>query len=291
MVHCRQAVTGHLVNAQFRRRAKTVFGRTEHAIGMVAVPLKLQHHVHHVLEDLGSGQRPLLGDVAHHEQWGARGLRPSGEGGRGFTDLAHRTRHAILVWQVQSLHRIDHHKGRSFRAKRVKDSGNLRLWENQHLRCDVAEAVGPHADLFCTLFPAHIQDLGPCVSDRQGHLQHQRRLADARLTTEQNHAAWHRTASKHPIELFVAHVQARQLGDADVHQRADLRRLKLGETRPGRSLRHGRHRLLGQGVPRLAIAALPHPLRMGVSALGADEALLGLGHVPVIANGRCSPCR
>ena len=46
------------------RRAKSVFGGAQDAVGKVTVSFKLQDGIHHVLEDFGSSNGPVFGDVA-----------------------------------------------------------------------------------------------------------------------------------------------------------------------------------------------------------------------------------
>ena len=126
----------------------------------MSVAFKLQDHVHHVLQDLGACQRTFLGDVAHHEERGARGFRVRGQGGSRFADLTHRPRHAILVRQVQGLNGVDHHKGGFLPPQRVQHSRNLGLRVDQQRRRDGPQSVGPHPDLFRTFLAADVQHLG-----------------------------------------------------------------------------------------------------------------------------------
>ena len=66
---------GHLEDGELVRRAEAVLRRAQHAVGVVAVALELEHAVDEVLEHARPGDRAVLRHVADEERRDARLLR------------------------------------------------------------------------------------------------------------------------------------------------------------------------------------------------------------------------
>jgi hypothetical protein len=67
-----KSIRSHLVDAQFRGAAKAVLDGPDDAEKVMTVALKLEHSVHHVLQDLGACYAPILGDMTHENDRGTR---------------------------------------------------------------------------------------------------------------------------------------------------------------------------------------------------------------------------
>ncbi len=70
-------------------------------------------------------------------------------------------------------------------------------------------ALGPHLDLLLRLFARNVKYL--FVRKRERDLQHQRGLADARLTANQHQGATHDPAAQHAVQLDIGRADARFL--------------------------------------------------------------------------------
>src|SRR5436305_15195926 len=61
--HLSHAFLLHVEDADLMRRAETVFHAAQEAIGMEAVTFKIEDSVDHMLQDFGTGNVALLGDM------------------------------------------------------------------------------------------------------------------------------------------------------------------------------------------------------------------------------------
>ena len=75
-------------------------------------------------------------------------------------------------------------------------------------------AVGTHAQLLRALLARDIQHTAR--TDAQHVLQHQRGLADARLTTQQHDAPLHQSATEHAVEFVAGQMDAGLVLGADL---------------------------------------------------------------------------
>ena len=69
-----QASRRHLEHADLVGGAEPVLGRAQDAEGVAAVALEIEHGVDHVLDHLGAGDLPVLGDVADQHEGDALAL-------------------------------------------------------------------------------------------------------------------------------------------------------------------------------------------------------------------------
>ena len=81
--------------------------RPEHAIGVAAVALEVQHGVHRVLEHARAGDRAVLGDVPDEQRGRPAALGPLDQARSDLAHLRHAARDGVEVGRVQRLHRVD----------------------------------------------------------------------------------------------------------------------------------------------------------------------------------------
>ena len=53
MIHSGQSGSAHFIQPQFRCGAKTILYGAQHAIRMMPLAFKLEHHIDHVFQNLG----------------------------------------------------------------------------------------------------------------------------------------------------------------------------------------------------------------------------------------------
>ena len=111
---------------------------------MVPVPLELKDDVHHVLEDLGARNGPLLRDVPHKDHGGVGFLGVLDELGRRFPYLRNAPGRGLYAVGVQGLDRIDdHHFGVDLRNE-VEDVLGSRFGQHKAVFRPLYESLGPH---------------------------------------------------------------------------------------------------------------------------------------------------
>ena len=86
-----QAVVPHLVDTQFGGTSETVLYASEDTVHIVLVALELKHGVHDVLQNLGTCQGALLGDVADEQDAHSARLGIAQERGGTLAYLRERT--------------------------------------------------------------------------------------------------------------------------------------------------------------------------------------------------------
>ena len=82
ILHLPETCAGHLENGYLGRRSEAVLDAAQDAVRVTGVALELQDHVHDVLQDLRSGDGPVLGDVSDKDD-GDTALLGHAEQGRG----------------------------------------------------------------------------------------------------------------------------------------------------------------------------------------------------------------
>jgi Ca-activated chloride channel family protein len=155
----------------------------------------------------------------------------------------------------------------------LEDALDARFGEQVERRGADTEAIAAALDLVLGFFARGVEDRPDLPREMRGGLQQQCRLADARLTAEQNERAWHDPAAQHAIELVDAGRQPHRVGELDLRiQRRPAAGTELGvAVARGRGRRRLGRALLDQRVPRAAVAALAHPLGGLGTAFLADE--------------------
>ena len=67
VLHLLKSLFLHLKNTDFVGRAKAVFHSPENPVGGIALPLKIQHSVYHVLQYPGTGYHPFLRHMSDYK--------------------------------------------------------------------------------------------------------------------------------------------------------------------------------------------------------------------------------
>ena len=179
-----QAAGLHGENAALVRAAEAVLERTQHAEGVGAVALELQHHVHHMLQKTWSGNRAILRHVADDHDRNARGL---GELQKLCRTLAHLAHAAGRRLQLRIIHRLDTVDDEQLRLDIVRlrqNSVQIRSRHNQQpvARVRSAKADRTHRCLLLAFLAADIEHLDISLGKAQACVQQDCRLADARRT-------------------------------------------------------------------------------------------------------------
>ena len=58
----------HGVDQHILARAEAVLEHAKQTMGMLPVSLEIEHRIHHMLQQLGTGYLTVLGDVPHQEE-------------------------------------------------------------------------------------------------------------------------------------------------------------------------------------------------------------------------------
>ena len=135
-----------------------------------------------------------------------------------------------------------------------------------------AQALRAQLDLGHGLLAARI-DHRAAGAHVGGDLQEQRRLADARLTAQQDHRAGHDPATEHPVKLAVAGFEA--LAGGRRLRRALQRRAHRGGGRRARGAGRG---ALFERIPVTAQRALALPFEGFPPAGATDKHRIQAGH-------------
>ena len=93
--------------------AEAVLHRSQQTVASEAIALEGEHCIHQVLQHLGAGQQPLLGDMAHQQQGGVLTLGDALQGGGALAHLSHRARCTAQLGVVEGLDAVDDRHGGS----------------------------------------------------------------------------------------------------------------------------------------------------------------------------------
>ena len=251
---------------------------------MVPVPLEGQDDIDHVLQHLGSGNGAFLGDVTDEDHWQLKGLGGENQLGRRLSNLRHGSGCALHPRRMQGLDGVHEQEVRLVLFDGLHDAFGGGLGQDEKVRAQNAEPVGPQAHLLGALLPGNVEHLSLGL---HGRLKAEGGLADAGLTAQQNERTGHETTAEDAVEFSFT--------------RADPGAGLLGVVAEGAGLRHaGGHRrplharvgaLLEfcNGIPGLAAGALPHPLAGHMAAVAADKSRARLGHRSISAGSSPIP--
>jgi hypothetical protein len=112
-------VRGHLEDAHLTGRAEAIFHRPQHPKPRGA--LEGQRCVDHVLDDLGTRDLTLFGDVADQHERAPHLFGRLGKECGAVAYLRHGAGRAVVVGE-ECLHRVDDHEGGAKRAKMFGDA-------------------------------------------------------------------------------------------------------------------------------------------------------------------------
>ena len=156
--------------------------------------------------------------------------------------------------------------GFSLRDGRL-DLFQLDLRQQVHAARIQRQALGAQRDLLRRFLAADIQHFFVRREMRQ-RLQQQRGFADAGIAADQHHRALHQPAAQHAVELDDAGGRARHFCRFDFGEHLHLAARRQRAEAVLAARRHLCH-ALHQRVPRIAMRALPLPLRHLPAAFGA----------------------
>ena len=83
--------------------SKPVFMCSENAVQQIWVALKLQDHIHHVFQNLRTGNAAFFIDMANEQYRRTGFFRVTNKACGALADLGHRTRRALHVRNMQGL--------------------------------------------------------------------------------------------------------------------------------------------------------------------------------------------
>ena len=259
-------MSGHLEDGQLRCGPETVLDTAKYAVRAAILPLELQYHIDDMLEDLGTGDETVLGDMSDQYDRDAGLLGKAKQLGRNFLDLRYRTGSRIQSLREHRLHRIDDHQLGHHGTGLCKDILHQRLAENETLPGIASQPFGPHLDLIDTLFTGNVK--GTEVGAMQRDLERERGLAYARLAAYQHERARDYASAEETVHLAVVQGDARLAGGGDVAQLHGAVALPCRDRGAGNGLT-ALFRLLHHGIPFAAGGAAPHPFWAFVSARSA----------------------
>ena len=168
-----------------------------------------------MFQQLRTGQRAVLGDVADEEHGAGGALGKVLKLGRALLQLRNRTRRRL---QQVALHRLDGIDNENVRIQGFYMLENLLgagFREDIAVWCGVAgEAGGTHFELRFALLAGDVEHF--LATQFQRHLEQQGGFADAGLAAQQDDAAAHDAASQHTVKLCVSGRCARESREFDV---------------------------------------------------------------------------
>ena len=198
----REAAASHFEHPDLIGRAEAVFRRAQKAEGVRAVALERKDRVDHVLDDAGSGDLAVLGDVPDDQQRRAARLGEPDQGLGGAANLTDRARRRFDRVAPHRLDGIDDHEFRGVaggeRRHDVLDEG---LGGELDRRARQTEAGGPQANLGGRFLARDVDDPAAGSRHRRTGLDQKRRLANARLAPDQGRRSRHKASPRDAIEF------------------------------------------------------------------------------------------
>ena len=248
---------------------------------MLPVSLKVEHHVHHVLEHARARNRALFGHMADEEHRAARRLGHAHQQAGTFAHLRNAAGRAGHVRAVHRLDRVDNHVIRRDFLPAALGRIHRVFAEDEQIVARHAQPPRAHLDLSHGFLAGDIQHARAAPRQMLRRLQQERRFADAGVAAHQHQRPFHHAAAEHAIQFADARRRAgaRLLGDfgkahgACARSRPLLVRLH-GDCRLLRGLRS----LLLERIPRIAAGAFAHPARRFIAAGAAHKHRLFLRH-------------
>ncbi len=178
---------------------------------------------------------------------------------------------------MDGLDRVDHDQVGLHLVDRGEHVGEGRLGEQPQPVTNRTEPLGPQPHLLGRLFGGDVQRGARPLGQE---LQQDRALADPGFAAEQRDRPGHDAPTEHPVELADLGrpgCTGERIDLADPHRRRGRR--------PDRRRAAGHDHLFDQGVPLPARRALPRPLRVRGTAVGAHMLDLHLRHAASLTQG------
>ena len=123
------------------------------------VALELQHGIHHMLQNLGTGNAPFLGDMPDQQYRRCRLFRELQQQRSALTHLRNAARGRLQRFTVNGLYGVDNQQLRRNFSDMFKYLIEIGLAYNQTILIFDPDAVGTQFQLSGTLFTRHIERL------------------------------------------------------------------------------------------------------------------------------------
>src|SRR5262245_32642911 len=175
---------------------------------MLSRPLEIQNSVDQVLERFWSGNGAILRDVADQKDRNMLLLCPKQQLRRNLSDLTDAAWSHFKFFAKSCLYGInDHHLGSKLFSSR-ENFLDRHFGINMQIRGSTIQTLSPHLDLLSGFFAGRIKDDGFAREARR-HIQHERRLSDARIPAQEYQRTGHNTSSENAIEFSNSSGRAR----------------------------------------------------------------------------------
>ena len=128
-----QSFAGHFKQADFAGRAKAVLHAANNAVRVEPIAFEVDDGIDDVLDDLGPGERALLGDMADEHDRDPAALGEVDEFHAAFAQLRDRARGGRQVRLIDHLDRVDDHHAGVDLVNLVGDALDVGLGEDQQV--------------------------------------------------------------------------------------------------------------------------------------------------------------
>ena len=169
---------------------------------MGAVPFEREDRVDHVLDDAGTGDLAILGDMPDDQERRSARLGEADQRLSRASDLAYRARRGFDRIAPHGLNRIDDHEFRRVSgAQSRNDILDERLGRKLHRGMRKPQPGGAEPHLGCQLLAGDIDDTPARQRRRGARLDQEGGLADARFAADQRRRSGHEAAARDPVQL------------------------------------------------------------------------------------------
>ena len=245
---------------------------------METFALQLQHHIHHVFQHLGAGQRAFFGHMTDEKDGDVVLLAATQERRRTIAHLADRAGGAGTAGAMNRLHRIDNDQRRFDRFDLLQDLFHFDLGKDQQVTILNIHARGPAPHLMDTLLSADIENRTDTFGNLGGHVEQQGAFANPRFATHQHTAARHNATAQDAIHLGHAQGETRHALLGNIRQRDRTRCRGAGRQEAALALLLLAYDKLLQRIPFAAIGTFAHPFHLSAATFGADVLGFCFGH-------------
>ena len=163
------------------------------------VTFKVQHGVDHVFEHTRPGQRAFFGDMADQHNGRAAGLGQASQMRGAFAYLRDRPGCAGELVRVHGLYRINHRDMRRLRLQGADDFFQLGFGQHVHPAVVQTQPACTQCHLRAGFFAGDIQGALAAALQTVERLQQQSGFANARVATDQDHAAFDHAAAQYAV--------------------------------------------------------------------------------------------
>ena len=216
--HSAQAALGHLEDADLLGRAVAVLRPHAGCGWPAALAFQREHGVDEVLERLRSGQAAVLGHLAdEHDRDPARASRSSVSRSADSRTCPTQPGRSVELFERDASGRSRRSRAPVAGPRDLDDAPDVGL--GQHVHRISGRTLEPGRGGAArrragrpTPRPTRRARSRPAAASPAASLEHERRLADARLTAEEDHRTRDEPAAEHPVELADARRAAADVG-------------------------------------------------------------------------------